>query len=788
MKAAAGIRVVAIAALLAVGIGGVALLVLRQFPPPPLSAGLDSSVAVLDAEGRLLRLTLTADGRYRQWVPLQAIDPQLVEAVLLYEDAWFRHHPGVNPVSLVRGAWSSHVSRRATVGGSTITMQLARLRGGLHTRTARGKLRQIGHALWLELRHPKDEILEAYLNLAPYGGNIEGVAAASRIYFDKPPSALSLPESLTLAVMPQSPTRRGRLAWDGDGGGDSFAGHGLRSARARAFERWSDRHGADEQTRALMELPLRLRSPRALPFLAPHFSDRALVELAVRGERPGERATTLDLRLQQLVEARVARHLHAHAHRGLDNAAVLLVDSRDMAVRALVGSADFHDVAISGQVNASHARRSPGSTLKPFIYALGIDQGVLHPATVLRDVPSAFGAWTPENHDGGFAGPITATQALNRSRNIPAVQVAAGLHRPGLYGFLQQAGVGPLAPEAHYGLALVLGGGEVSMEDLARMYALFNSGGRLRPLRWFPDDPRSLGTAVLSPEAAWTVRDMLRQAPRPGAATASDVSGLPVAWKTGTSWAHRDAWTAGTVGPWVLVVWTGHFDGRPNPALSGVEAAAPLFFDIVDALAAAGADLDDPAPSPPPRLARVEVCLASGDLPNAHCPARGTTWYIPGVSPVRVSRVHRPVNIDLASGRATCAPFDPATMRREVHEFWPSDLARLFALAGLPRRRPPPGAGCEGRLAWQADPPRITSPWRATRYALDTGPQAPGIALAATASADAARLYWFADGAFVGAARPGEAIAWHPAHTGTHALSVVDDLGRADRREVQVER
>lgn len=758
---------------------------IRLYPHPPLSAGVPGSTAVLDRDGRLLRLTLAADQRYRQWVPLDDISPTLVDAVLLHEDAWFRAHPGVNPVSLLRGAWNTYVRGDATIGGSTLTMQLARLRWRLETRELRGKLVQVLRALQLELCYSKDEILEAYLNLAPYGGNIEGVAAASRIYFDKPPDVLTLPEALTLAVLPQSPSRRGRLARAEDG--EAYLGAGLAAARGRLYARWREAHGAGDADDALMDLPLRLRGPRRLPFAAPHFADRVLIEQTLHPSHAGELRTTLDLRLQRLVEARVRQHLRRTGDRGLRNAAVMLVDTRDMGVRALLGSADFFDAGIHGQVNGTAAKRSPGSTLKPFIYALALDQGVLHPATVLRDVPTAFGPYTPENFDGGFAGPVSAAEALGRSRNIPAVWVSSHLQRPNLYDFLREAGVRRLASEQHYGLALVLGGGEVTMEELVRMYALLNHGGRLRPLRWRESDPSAVGTALLSPEAAWITREMLRETPRPGGMSASDQAGLAVAWKTGTSWAFRDAWTAGLVGPYALVVWMGNFDGSSNPALVGVDAAAPLFFDLVDALRAARLPLADPVSRLPTRLARVEVCLADGGLPGAHCPARGHTWFIPGVSPIRPSRIHRAVNLDLHTGRVRCEPFDPATMRQQVFEFWPSDLARVFAQAGMPRRRPPPGADCDGAQTWQGTPPQITSPWRGTRYALRLErADDPGIALTATVSADARRLYWFADGAYIGLSAGGEALAWHPPRAGRVSLSVIDDLGRADRRDVEI--
>lgn len=791
------LRGVVLAALLLL----VALLAIRLWPKPPLSAGVTVSTAVLDADGRLLRLTLAADERYRQWLPLGKVSPTLVEAVLLHEDRHYRWHPGVNPISLARAAASTY-GGGPRIGGSTITMQLARLRWRLETRDVRGKLVQIARALQLEAMYSKDAILEAYLNLAPYGGNVEGVGAASRIYFDKAASELTLPEALALAVMPQAPNPRGRFVRDARG--VTTLGPSLQAARQRLYLRWVETHGtgvsaeAGTDMAARMSLPLRLRPPSALPFAAPHYVDRALAAQALHGPRPPEIATALDRRLQRLVERRVRAHLQQETARGLDNAAVLIVDTRDMGVVALLGSADWRDAAIHGQVNGTAALRSPGSTLKPFIYALAIDQGQLHPASVLRDVPSAYGAYTPENYDGRFQGPVTATEALNRSRNIPAVTVASRLRSPDLFDLLRDSGVRRMRTREHYGLALVLGGGEVSAEDLARLYAMLGGDGRLRPLRFLKSDERAPGTAMLSPEAAFMTLDMLRKNPRPNSATASDLARFPVAWKTGTSWGFRDAWTAGVVGPYAVVVWMGHFDGRSNAALIGVEAAAPLFFSIADAMRAEGFDVT-PQRTNAARMKRVSVCLASGDLPNAWCPQRGETWFIPGVSPIRVSSVHRPVQLDRETGRVACGRFDPAAMRREVYEFWPSDLARVFAQAGLPRRRPPPGADCAGAAAWLGSAPMITQPYRATRYRIRFGrdPRAgaadpsareqPGIALAATTDADARSVFWFADGAFIGESASGRAIAWQPARAGRVVLRAVDEHGRGDEREVVVE-
>lgn len=761
------------------------LAAIRLYPHAPLSAHADSSTALYDANGELLRLTLSGDDKYRQWLPLAQMPPALVDAVLLHEDAWFRWHPGFNPVSLVRGAWVSYLGGGHRQGGSTLTMQLARLMYRLNTRSPLGKAEQVARAVWLELRYSKDEILEAYLNYAPYGRNVEGVAAASLVHFGKRPQDLALPETLTLAVIPQDPTRRLRDA-QGEAGDDKL-NRGLRAARDRLYARWRERHTADPVTDSLMRLPLDLRTSAQLPFLAPHAMEQVLREARADGALPPRIDTTIVAALQRVLERQLHETLQRERLRGIDNAAALLVDTRDLSIKALVGSADYADAAIAGQVNGTAAKRSPGSTLKPFIYALGMDQGVLHPRTVLRDVPSAFGPFTPENYDGRFLGPVTATDALIRSRNIPAVWVASQLAEPNLYEFLQRAGVSRLASERHYGLALVLGGGEVTMQELATLYAMLANHGVLRPLRLRNGTPVREGVRLLSDAASFLTLDMLRQNPRPDEATTATPARLPIYWKTGTSWGFRDAWTAGIVGPYVLVVWLGNFDGAGNPALIGVETAAPLFFRIADALLARDRTLAEPAWTVPDGVRKVEICLASGDLPNAWCPQRGMTWFIPGKSPIRVSNVHRPVSVDTRTGKVACAPFDPATTRTEIYEFWPSDLARVFAQAGIPRRPPPPDAACGQRGDGAA--PRITSPLRGTAYTVRARTDAAAdarVAFNATVDAGVREVYWFVDDDYIGAARAGDTLFWHAPAAGAHVARVVDDHGRSDSRELRV--
>ncbi|WP_370681942.1 penicillin-binding protein 1C [Comamonas sp. GB3 AK4-5] len=752
---------------------------LRLWPHTPLREGISSSRAVYARGGELLRLTLAPDQQYRLWVPLDQISPTLVDAVLLYEDRRFFWHLGISPTALLRSAWHMASGGRRQ-GGSTLTMQLARRVYGIDSRSYGGKLQQLAAALWLEARHSKGDILEAYLNTAPYGGNIEGVQAASLIYFRKPAAHVNLPEALTLAVIPQNPAKR--MAERGNQSGGNTA---LQAARQRLLALWQQRapeallHAADAQ----LVLPAQARS--ALPFLAPHATDMLLAR--AHGQQIH---STLDLRMQTTLERIMGQYLRTQADKGLRNASALLLDASTMEVRALIGSADWHKVEIAGQVNGTQAKRSPGSTLKPFVYALALDQGLLHAKTMLKDAPTHFGPYAPENFDLRFAGQVSAQDALIRSRNIPAVSVAAQLGQPGLHDFLRLAGVQKLKSQAHYGLALVLGGGEVTPEELAGLYAMLANGGASQPLRYEQtpqEQPPAQPLQLLSPEAAFITLDMLRHAPRPD-------TGLParpaVAWKTGTSWGFRDAWTAGVFGRHVLVVWMGNFDGSSNQALVGVDAAAPLFLRMVDALRAQRLDPGALSKPQPADLREIEVCAATGELPDALCPVRTKTWFIAGKSPIKTNALHRSVWVHAETGELLCGPGPHA--RQQVVEQWSSDMQRLFRQSGLPRTSlQAPDCSEDGPSDQAADDagPRITSPLRGVRHTLRSRKPEP-LVLRAEAAASTHSIYWFAGDSLIGRTAPGEGLAWLPpmAESGqNHMLRAVDETGRAATREIVVD-
>ena len=758
----------------------IAALGLVLCPKPLLYGDKTFSTAVTDREGRLMRLALADDERYRLQVALADISPEAVAATLSYEDQYFYQHPGVNPVAILRALWSTYVQRGRVLGASTITMQLARLRFGLNTRTMAGKLTQIGRALQLERHYTKDEILEAYLNLAPYGGNIEGMGTAALIYFDTPAAQLTTAQALALAVIPQNPVRRDPSSVDG------YAQ--MNMARERLRGRWQQDHAMSTAALARFELPLMVRSPSALPFHAPHFSQATLM---AAGAQRGMVRTTLDLDHQAILEQTIRRYVGREHRRGIRNASAMLVDHRTMELIASVGSADFFDDSIEGQVDGTRASRSPGSTLKPFVYGLAMDQGLIHPSSLLKDAPTRFAAYTPENFDRGFMGPINATEALIYSRNVPATQLLSQVGVETFHRFLSRAGVRGLKQPGHYGLALVLGGMELTMHDLVRQYAMLANGGVLKPLVSDRLAHREGSTfELLSAEASFLVLDMLRRNPRPGALRlAAHSPQMPVAWKTGTSYAFRDAWAVGVFGRYVLAVWVGNFNASSNPAFTGRTAAAPLFFEIIDTLSAHTEPLPlEHATAQSLNLTSVEVCADTGDLPGRYCPRTEHSWFIPGVSPIKVSNVHRAIKVNSSTGLRECDLTRPAIT--EVFEFWPSDILSLYRRAGRPVRQPPDWrAGCGQRHVTQPGmPPSIISPSNGVAYTMRINSTTPEqISLQAAVDGDSKALYWFVDDRFVGMADRDGALSWD-AEPGRHRILAIDDMGRSDGVSIVVAR
>ena len=561
----------------------------RIYPLPPVGE-VPVSAQVVDRDGRLLRAFATQEGRWRLPVSLGEVDPQFVRMLVAYEDKRFRDHHGVDPVAMLRASVQFAVNGRIVSGGSTLTMQLARLMEVGGGQSISVKLRQMFRALQIERKLTKDQILERYLTLAPYGGNIEGIRAASLAWFGKEPKKLRLSEAALLVSLPQSPeTRRPDRNPDN-----------AKQARDRVLQRMADA-GVIEPFEVARASAARLSGKRrGLPALAPHLADAAM---RARPEADSIELT-IDRDIQSSLET-VARNAVRRLGPKL-SLAMILADSRTGEILAEVGSADYFDTSRSGRVDMTRAPRSPGSTLKPFIYGLALEQGIVVPETMMRDRPTNFSGYRPENFDTMYQGDVTVREALQLSLNVPAVQLLESVGPAALMQRLRRSGVEPVLPkEEQPGLAIGLGGVGLSLADLVQAYAALANGGNAVTLVDGVHGVRAPYrlNAVLSAKAAWQVGDILSGVPVPAASAPR-----PIAYKTGTSYGYRDAWSVGYDGRYVLGVWVGRADNGAVPGSTGGDTAAPILFE---AFARSGLE-PVPFAGPPPGA----KTIARADLPE----------------------------------------------------------------------------------------------------------------------------------------------------------------------------
>ena len=554
---------------------------------PPLLA--ETSAEVLSRNGTLLRAYTVADGRWRLASSVDAVDPIYLKMLIAYEDQRFYEHSGIDGRALLRAFWQALGNGQVVSGGSTLTMQVARLLENSGTGRWRGKLRQMRVALALERRLTKSQILTLYLNRAPFGGNIEGVRAAARAWFGKPARRLTPSEAALLVALPQAPERRRP---------DRFASP-ARVARDRVLERVAALGLLDDDALIGARAAQIPRQRKPFPALAPHLADRAR---AANPARTTPFRLTVDAALQVTLE-RLARETMLDKPEGL-SIALIVADHMTGEVLASVGSAAYRADARQGFVDMTRALRSPGSTLKPLIYGLAFDEGLAHPETLIDDRPVSFGTYAPQNFDGGFRGTIRVREALQQSLNIPVVSLLDALGPARLLDRMERAGMSPAVPGGRPGLAVALGGIGVTLEDLVTLYASFGNGGRARILRWRQDDPGPAGNParVLTAQAAWQVANILS-----GLAPPPNAPETGLAYKTGTSYGYRDAWAVGFDGRHVAGVWLGRPDGTPVPGAFGGEVAAPVLFDVFARLKPS----PDPLPLPPPST----LIVSTAELP-----------------------------------------------------------------------------------------------------------------------------------------------------------------------------
>jgi penicillin-binding protein 1C len=564
-------------------LAAVAIAAWLALPLPSLDRGRSASTLVLAADGSILRGFLSADSKWRLPVAPEAVDPLYRRMLIAAEDGRFARHPGVDPIAALRAsgqlAWRGHV----VSGASTLTMQVVRLLAR-HPRSLAGKLGEMGQALALERLMSKDQVLGLYLTLAPFGGNLEGVRAASLAYFGKEPARLSAAEAALLVAIPRSPER---LRPDRHP-------EAARAARDRVLLRMAEQELISPATLAEARAEEVPRVRLAMPFRAPHLAR------ALRDEQPAAliHRTTINPLLQQRIDVLLRREVV-----GLDpeaSLAAMVVDNRDRRILAYVGNADFASVTRRGALDMARAVRSPGSALKPFIYAMGFDRLIIHPETVLEDRARSFGDYAPSDFDGRFQGEVTAREALQYSLNLPAVAVLDRLGAGRFIAALATAGIRLRLPEpaVEPGLAVALGGAGITLADLVRLYAALANGGDVAPLRYRVGDPASPGAAIFGPLAAWYVNDILAEAPPPPGVLPAEVRrGRRLSFKTGTSYGYRDFWAIGYDPEVTIGVWVGRPDGTPMPGRSGRVTAAPVLFKIADLMGPSQLQRTWPAPS-----------------------------------------------------------------------------------------------------------------------------------------------------------------------------------------------
>lgn len=760
---------------------GIAAMLLDLAFPLPLPTRGEQGAVVLARDGSPLRSFPDRNGIWRYPVRMEEVSPLYLEALLAYEDRWFWRHGGINPVAMLRagGQWLRH--GRVVSGGSTLSMQVARILEAdneSHRRSPWRKLRQMLRAVQLEVHLDKRGILELYLNHAPFGGTIEGVGAASWAYLGKPAGRLSHAEAALLTVLPQAPSRL-RPDREPD---DARRARDKVLARMARLGVWS----ADTVRDARIEpvVARALRPPRDAALLAQRLRQADPQAARIR--------STIDGELQRTLEERTAAYFSDLPAR--TSAALLVIDNQSLEALAYVGSVAFADKERLGHVDMVRAWRSPGSTLKPFLYGLALDDGLIHSESLLVDAPQAFGDYRPGNFDQAFNGPVSAADALRLSLNVPAVDL---LDRVGPKRFdarLANAGIrlrwpGGGAPN----LAMILGGTGARLEDLVGAYAALQRGGVAGRVRYETASPR-IERRLLSPGAAWIVREVLEANPRPGSAVDTfDPGGRPrVAWKTGTSYGFRDAWALGATRRHTVGVWVGRPDGTPLPGQYGAITALPLLFQVMDSLPIRPGDAG--RRPPPPNVRQREICWPLGLPPEPDAPqlcrARRQAWTLDGgVPPTFAERDSR-----LWSAGRERFEVDPRTGHRlsaecsGVHERVVRDIARWPALASpwlaaearRAARLPPLAADCapDGRDA--AEELRIEGVQDRATMSRPSNSRDP-VRLSVRAIGSEARIRWLLDGRLVGETAGDGPLSLRLDQPGDHGLTALADTGAWSR-------
>lgn len=729
----------------------------------------DYSTIVLDANNKILRVFLNDN---EQWCfppnPAIEIPAKLEISILQYEDKYFYKHQGINPVALIRALFLNLKYKRTVSGGSTITMQLTRI-ADPKSRNILNKINEIVQALKIEVKYSKKQILKMYLDHAPFGRNIVGVQAASWKYFGKEAQNLTWSEAATLAVLPNAPglISPGRNQQK------------LVAKRNRLLHKLSDAKIIDKETLSLSLLEPVPNAVHPFPASAPHISQ------SLKSQKKSQIIkTTIISNIQEQVEQILQQHSSYLQNQGISNACVLIAETETGKIRAYAGSQDYWDFSSNGQVDGVQAPRSTGSILKPFLYALSMDAGIIIPETLMKDIPTYFGSFSPENANKKFDGLVTAKDALIRSLNIPAVRLLNAFGIRDFYHFLNIAGMNTLLREPDdYGLTLIIGGSEATLYDLVLLYRGLGNYGNFTPLKIEKNQKHTgYNPKLISSGACYLTMDILKDLKRPGSEyywhQYNDRH--PLAWKTGTSFGQRDAWAVGVNPQWTIGVWVGNFTGEGNPAIGGAKSAGPILFDIFNSLPKDAHSSWFEIPYRNMKL--ITICEETGFVAGAECRHQKKIAVPDNMKPLKVCPYCKKIYIDSTEKYCVCSLcWEPGKYSTKNVTVYPPSISQFLRERGqnvsvIPEHNPDCDCNINAHSIQLLYPTNKANLW----IPKDIGGKLQKITLKAAHSKKNRLIYWYLDDEYIG-----DSIGMHTkavqVNEGKHFLKIIDESGNSEK-------
>lgn len=737
------------------------LLIIFFFLIPDISQNLPAKGQIILSEsGEIIYCFLN---NQEQWcLPHSEKTPEKYKMSLLnYEDRWFYKHPGINPISLIKALWLNIKNKRIISGGSTLTMQVVRI-ANPGKRSYLKKTIEIFQAIKLEILYSKDEILNFYFDHAPFGGNIRGIRAASLKYYQKEPRNLSWGEATTLAVLPNAP---GLIS---PGKNQKM----LINKRNKLLTLLNSRKIIDKQTLKISLLEPIPEKVYPLPRIAPHAA------LRLKSKNSSAKITaTINLETQTRTEEILLQHSEYLQNLGIDNCAAIVCDTETGKIRAYCGSQDFNDFAKNGQVDGIKAPRSSGSILKPFLYAMSFDDGLIIPQTLMKDIPSYYGSFSPENANLKYDGLVTAEDALIRSLNVPAVRLLYSFGYDRFHFKLKKMGLTTLFRNADaYGLTLVIGGAETRLDEITGLYRGLATGENFSNIYLDTSQKTEEGISLISPAAAYLTLDILKNLNRPGSEYYwhQYTNQSPIAWKTGTSFGQRDGWAIGTTPQWTIGVWVGNFTGEGNPTISGAGSAGPILFDIFNSLSN-----DNNWFNPPlNQMDAVIICHDSGFIAGKNCSRKDTVLVPFWSKPLAKCPYHHKIIVNNDETREVCSLcWDPDNYHEKYFTVYPPEVVKYLKKRGiLCESIPKHLESCSRDL--NNNPIAIIYPTEDSKLYIpkEIDGTRQKVTFQAATSNNNTVIYWYLDNIYLGITEDEHEMSLSP-NRGDHKLYLVDSEG-----------